>query len=538
MWSPPPPDPVFDCTRAFERLGDALTGHSPDSAEGYVVRKASDPTEVMAQVRSARAAGATPLVLMTIPPAWPLPELGAPVVPVIAWPYDRIPDDFDISALTYVIALDPHSRRVLQSTLPSARIVEYIDPGVPDAVLPRLKGGLRLTVPGTVIDTRELEISETGIRHLRPEYRFAAQPWDGRPFGLRFSVDRSERGLLVGFYGSEVWGTWSRIRDPWVVLPRTVSGDVRLSMDAHGFAANAGRRIGVSLGGAGSTIVLPEKHAHVETVLRGVRPSNVLRFHDLDVSNSGTSTDIRTLGIALGSVRLGRPGVVSKVLDRARRLIPTRRTHARETDVEVDGKIFITQFDPTDALTDWGRLITAFCQCFRERTDVTLLVRMPDAGLEDYFGELQLVLHRIGPFQCRVVVIDGGMPKAMEQALWGRADVGVGASGGSASCLRLIDFAASGRPVVAPDNASYSALPGDRRFDVAWTSGPTEWSLGADRPFTVCAARLDPDSLIRQLELAVAADSNDGARRRSGIDRATFVDLLADATGGAADANA
>lgn len=80
---------------------------------------------------------------------------------------------------------------------------------------------------------------------------------------------------LVGFYNSEVWGTWSRIRDPWVLLPRTVSGDIRLSLDAHGFAGNAGRRVQVTLGGASGWVELPERHDHLIVEFRGVRPADV-----------------------------------------------------------------------------------------------------------------------------------------------------------------------------------------------------------------------------------------------------------------------
>ena len=436
VW-PATASPTFDVHADLQRLVPTLR------ELGSVVVE-TDPDRLR---HLARPASGPPAVIVTSMPMHEIPaDLGAPVIPVVGWPYDRIPTGAGIVGAVPThglpfdrcIALNEHTAAVLCRDLGPAVAVHVV---TPPALLPDSERTDVIRVPGVVIDSRELEITEATIRHSDPTHLHPSESWDGRPLWLRFSLADDDRGLLVGFYNSEVWGTWSRVRDPWVLLPRMVSGDVRLSLDAHGFAGNAGRRIRVTLGGAEGWIQLPEQHGHLVVELRGARPSNVLQFHDLDVTNAGTNTDIRTMGIALGSVRLTRLGAMGKVRDR----LTLSRTRPRpDTTVELDGVVYLAMADARDELSNWSHLITAFCMAFRDKAGATLVLQFPGAPMASFFAELQLTLHRIGGFACRVVVLTGELDPPTQARLRNRTDVALTAALGAASALALADAMATG----------------------------------------------------------------------------------------------
>lgn len=507
----------FDVSADLERLVPALR-------EFGSVHVETDPQRLR---QLARQTTGQPTVIVTSAPLHKIPaDLGAPVVPVVGWPYDRIPAGQGIAGAIAAhglpfdrcIALNQHSADVLRRDLGDSVAVHVVraPASTPDSS-PGAAPGV-ISVPGVVIDSRALEITEATIRHADPAHLYPSDPWDGRPMWLRFSLADDDRGLLVGFYNSEVWGTWSRIRDPWVLLPRMVSGDIRLSLDAHGFAANAGRRIKITLGGAEGWIQLPKKHGHLIVELRGAEPSNVLQFHDLDVTNAGTNTDIRTMGIALGSVRLTRPGVWGKVRDRLR---PHHTRPRPDTTLELHGVVYVATADPRDELSNWSRLITAFCIAFRDESGATLVLQFPGAPMASFFAELQLTLHRIGGFDCRVVVLTGELEPEAQAQLRDRADFALTASLGAASALDVADAMAAGAVPIAPDHTAFADLAlRDTGFAVRSTSGPRGWPLDPERPIAVLAQRPDFDSLVDCLHESYRIATTDHSARRSKAERA------------------
>lgn len=508
VWPATGPDP-FDVAADLMRLVPSLAEH------GIVVIE-PDQDRLRQLVQDPR-----PTVIVTSTPIHEIPtDLGVPVIPVVGWPYDRIPAavmSWDRPPFDHCIALNSATVAVLERDLAGAVTVQL---ALAPAVEPATERPDVITVPGVVVDSNELEITEATIRHSDPTRLAPGDAWDGSPLWLRFSLTDDDRGLLVGFYNSEVWGTWSRIRDPWVLLPRTVSGDIRLSLDAHGFAGNAGRRVQVTLGGASGWVELPERHDHLIVEFRGVRPTNVLQFHDLDVSNAGTSTDIRTMGVALGSVRLTRPGVWSKVRDRLgwRRSRPVTES---TTDVLLAGVVYLAVADPRDELSNWSQLITAFGMAFRDEPQATLVLQLPDAPLAAFFAELQLTLHRIGGFACRVVVLTGHLNAAEQARLYRRADYFCTAAMGAASAVATIDAMAAQTPLIAPDHTAFGdlGLP-ETGWRVPTTAGPRGWPGDVERPIVVLAQRPDFDSLVACLRESFRVAATDRPAWRQLAERA------------------
>lgn len=508
VWPATGPDP-FDVAADLMRLVPSLAEH------GIVVIE-PDQDRLRQLVQDPR-----PTVIVTSTPIHEIPtDLGVPVIPVVGWPYDRIPAavmPWDRPPFDHCIALNSATVAVLERDLAGAVTVQL---ALAPAVEPATERPDVITVPGVVVDSNELEITEATIRHSDPTRLAPGDAWDGSPLWLRFSLTDDDRGLLVGFYNSEVWGTWSRIRDPWVLLPRTVSGDIRLSLDAHGFAGNAGRRVQVTLGGASGWVELPERHDHLIVEFRGVRPTNVLQFHDLDVSNAGTSTDIRTMGVALGSVRLTRPGVWSKVRDRLgwRRSRPVTES---TTDVLLAGVVYLAVADPRDELSNWSQLITAFGMAFRDEPQATLVLQLPDAPLAAFFAELQLTLHRIGGFACRVVVLTGHLNAAEQARLYRRADYFCTAAMGAASAVATIDAMAAQTPLIAPDHTAFGdlGLP-ETGWRVPTTAGPRGWPGDVERPIVVLAQRPDFDSLVACLRESFRVAATDRPAWRQLAERA------------------
>ena len=125
-----------------------------------------------------------------------------------------------------------------------------------------------------------------------------------------------------------------------------------------------------------------------------------------------------------------------------------------QVEIEVDGVVYVTVFNPRDGRKNWHQLITAFCWAFRETDDATLVLKITQNDLSSYYDELMTLLAQLSPFACRVVVMHGYLDDSQFARLYAAASYYVNASRCEGLCLPLMEFMASGKPVIAPDHTA------------------------------------------------------------------------------------
>jgi glycosyltransferase involved in cell wall biosynthesis len=170
---------------------------------------------------------------------------------------------------------------------------------------------------------------------------------------------------------------------------------------------------------------------------------------------------------ALQALRRRRPVVVEPLP----RLRPTR--------LELSGLVYTSVFNICDLRKNPRDMLTAFLLAFRDRPDVTLVLKLaatPDTEFHriEYFRQLYLgcgIEH-----QCRVVVITDYLSDDELLGLFRATTFYVNTSRAEGACLPLQQALACGRPGIAPAHTAMADYMDDRvGFVVASQPEPTHW---------------------------------------------------------------
>jgi len=149
------------------------------------------------------------------------------------------------------------------------------------------------------------------------------------------------------------------------------------------------------------------------------------------------------------------------------------------------GLTYLTIFNLGDRRKNWLDLLTAFLLAFRDRPDVTLVIKMVtntrvehhEAGvLRDRYRALGIG-HR-----CRVVVVTEFLSEAQMDDLFRVTTCYANASHAEGACLPLMRALAGGRPAVAPGHTAMADYMDDRVGFVPRTfPEPTYWPHDPDQ---------------------------------------------------------
>lgn len=140
-----------------------------------------------------------------------------------------------------------------------------------------------------------------------PPYVFSnASEWDGQPIKLGFGSGAPAGSLLQGFYDPESWGAWSSDGSPRVLLPKSVSGPVSVTMKLHAYGANVGRDIVVSVGDARAVITPGTNPEEYKLCFDLQESAKEISFSGLDLSPVPGAADSRTMGIGLETLTVQR----------------------------------------------------------------------------------------------------------------------------------------------------------------------------------------------------------------------------------------
>lgn len=131
-------------------------------------------------------------------------------------------------------------------------------------------------------------------------------------------------------------------------------------------------------------------------------------------------------------------------------------TNRSEGMLSLDGVVYTTVMNPSDGRKNWHDLVCAFCVAFKHNDDATLVFKLIQRDSENMLLDFIHRLYQLGPFACRVLVIDGFLDDANFQKLMSATSYGVNCAHGEGQCLPLMEALSAGIPAVAPCHTGMS----------------------------------------------------------------------------------
>lgn len=488
---------------------------------GDVIHVQDPQREVDTLFQEAAASGERAVFLSFTPPHRTARGLQCPTVCVLAWEFDNIPsDDWDVDEpwhnwvmaireIGHVLTISDYATRVIRRQVGRGPRVETVPAPVDSAVmvtaqgqgsLPEKEAGERqrtLVLKATIFDSQALDID---VESVTPKATTAGATgagghlWDGHAVEWGFANSSPTSGqYLVGFYGEEDWGSWSKTARPSVIFPWSISGEVELDIELVGYGANQGRTVSIHLGARVVDIVLPATLEVFHLAVTLDKPVNNLYFTGLTAVPEPGARDHRTLGLGLSSLCLRRPGVVAAAGERSPQADDGGDALSR---LDLAGTVYTSVFNPADGRKNWFDIVTAFCWAFREQSDKTLILKMSHHNRSTFLGDLFLMFSRLAPFRCRVIAIHGYLSAQELAELVTVTDFFVNASVAEGQCLPLLEFMAEGVPAISPDHTAMETyIKPDNAFVVASSHQPHIWPNDPRESYRTLSNRIDWDSL-------------------------------------------
>ena len=444
------------------------------------VHVVSSAAEVDPLYRQLQLAGQDCLFLSFAPPHKTPTDLQCPVVCVIAWEYDSIPDDprDDDTRHDWSRLLASHGRAITLSSHTAQAIRRTMGEDFPVLVLPTplwegfagvrrqfppaaVNPGAVLQIKGCIIDSRTLGLSADGL--IAP------------------AVDVQEP-------------------QPDAVVTPEAAPLPPLTLRRRAFIT---------------------KHYLRESYRAAATPTDhgplFLLKHNLLLWYREAVRDLLPLALRRQLFRLRTPAPeplppaviveTPPVVEHPQASLPDT---SATVQTEVSGVVYVSVFNPEDGRKNWHHLITAFCWAMRDVEDATLVLKMTQNELATYYVHLITLLSQLSPFACRVVVMHGYLEDEEFARLYGAASFYVNASRCEGLCLPLMEFMSCARPVIAPDHTAMHDYVDERvGFIVKSSREPTIWPDDVRILYRTLRHRPDWGSLKTAYENSYAMAKND-----------------------------
>jgi len=494
-------------------LGEVVIVHQPE-------------TEVDALFDQCSLAGERCVFICFAPPNKSITGLRCPTVTVFAWEFDRLPDEVwdddlrndwrnTLRQQGRAITLSSDSARVVKNALGDGFDVMAIPVPVYDrfssrladmparspAIAPRFFSFL-----GAAFDSRYYEITTDKFINHTPASGFGLSLWNGNVIELEFRLGHEGGGLLGGFYETETWGTWSKLEQPWLVVPCLLHGKFKLRFDAVAYGPNFGKSIDVIIGNDRQSLLLENDVPARELEFNVNEPQALIQFSGLDVSAVPGVTDPRTMGIGLRTLRIDPLDVP---------IASDQRTSVSALTLNLHGVVYTSVLNPGDDRKNWVDMLTAFCWAFRDTEDATLVLKMTHHSVAAFIGVFHYHMQRIGPVKCRILLLHGFLDHEQFLQLIDVTTYYVNSSRCEGLCLPLMEFMSCGVPAVAPCNtAMEDYVTEDSVFIVQSSHEPGVWPHDPRNLLRTLRYRIDWFSLSEQFARSYAVATSDDAQYR------------------------
>jgi glycosyltransferase involved in cell wall biosynthesis len=223
------------------------------------------------------------------------------------------------------------------------------------------------------------------------------------------------------------------------------------------------------------------------------------------------------LAISAGDIDLApfRPDHPRPEAIRALRVLERAVADPRLTaqTLRLDGVIYTSVLNPYDGRKNWRDLIAGFVWAFRSEPAATLILKLTRYDLED--GVLPVLQHlsTLGPFACRIVLLQGLLADPAYRALIEATSYAVNTAFGEGQCLPLMEYMAAGRPAVAPAHtAMLDYVSPENAFVVRSDACLASWPHDQRRAQRCLHFRVKFTDLVRQFRESHRVASREPAR--------------------------
>lgn len=118
--------------------------------------------------------------------------------------------------------------------------------------------------------------------------------------------------------------------------------------------------------------------------------------------------------------------------------------------IRLEGVVYTSVLNPFDGRKNWKDLIAGFVWAFRDTPTATLVLKLTRYDLEDGIYRVLQYISVLGPFACRIILVQGLLSDEAYRALIDVTTFAVNTAYGEGQCLPLMEYMAGGRPAVAP----------------------------------------------------------------------------------------
>jgi glycosyltransferase involved in cell wall biosynthesis len=120
----------------------------------------------------------------------------------------------------------------------------------------------------------------------------------------------------------------------------------------------------------------------------------------------------------------------------------------------LEGVVYTAVFNPYDGRKNWLDLVAGFVWAFRNTPTATLICKLTRYDLEDGLYRVLQHISQLGPFACKVVLVQGLLSDPAYRQLIDATSYAVNTAFGEGQCLPLMEYMAAGRPAVAPAHSA------------------------------------------------------------------------------------
>jgi glycosyltransferase involved in cell wall biosynthesis len=165
--------------------------------------------------------------------------------------------------------------------------------------------------------------------------------------------------------------------------------------------------------------------------------------------------------------------------------------------VDLQGVTYTSVLNPSIETKAWRQMLTAFCWAFRETANATLVLNMTSDDFYAYREDLFVVLSRLAPFQCRVVVMHAALSDGAYRNLIAATTFYVNTSECEGLCVPMMEFMAYGKPVIAPAHTAMADYVNDATaFAIGSSRQLSKWPHDPREVLRTETYRLDWETIV------------------------------------------
>ena len=182
-------------------------------------------------------------------------------------------------------------------------------------------------------------------------------------------------------------------------------------------------------------------------------------------------------------------------------------------DIDLNGIIYTSIFNPIDGRKNWQDMISAFIWAHKENKDAVLILKTPKLDVHDFAEPLTEFLSRFRPFNCRIIILMAFLDDAQYHTLLNATTYYVNTSFGEGQCLPLMEFLSAGIPALAPaTTALEDYITDDISFVLPAHPEPSTWQHDPRLSYRALRWRTDWLELVDAYQRSYALAKTDPAK--------------------------